>query len=221
MARFKGALTGLIPVIIMALILFISSGRLDWIMAWLLLGIHMVGTIFISLKISSELIDERVQEKDGIKNWDVILVRVMNMVGLAVLLVAGLDIRFGWSGSFPLLVEIIAMAVVIVGYVILAWAAISNDYFSRVVRIQEERGHSVITGGPYRYIRHPGYLGLILCAIAQPAMLGSLWALIPAIFTVIILLVRTNLEDKTLQDELAGYKDYILQVRYRLFLGVW
>lgn len=212
---------GLIPVIIMALILFVSSGRLDWIMAWLLLGIHMVGTIFISLKISSGLIDERVQEKDGIKNWDIFLVRIMNIVGLAVLLVAGLDMRFGWSGSFPLSIEIIAMAVVIFGYVVLAWAAISNDYFSRVVRIQEERDHSVITDGPYHYIRHPGYFGLILCAIAQPVMLGSLWALIPAIFTVIILLVRTNLEDKTLRDELAGYKDYILHVRYRLFLGVW
>jgi len=220
-ARFKGALMGLVPVIIMALILFVSSGRLDWIMAWLLLGIHLIGTIFISLKISSGLVDERVQEKDGIKNWDVVLVRIMNIVGLAVLLVAGLDMRFGWSGSFPLPIEIIAMAVVILGYVVLAWAAISNDYFSRVVRIQEERDHSVITGGPYHYIRHPGYFGLILCAIAQPVMLGSLWALIPAIFTVIILLVRTNLEDKTLRDELAGYKDYILQVRYRLFLGVW
>ena len=212
---------GLIPIIIMAFILFVSSGRLDWIMAWILLGIHLVGTIFISLKINSGLIDERTQEKEGIKNWDALLVLIMNIVGLSVLLIAGLDIRFEWSGLVPLPIEIIAMVIVIFGYAVLAWAAISNEYFSRVVRIQEERGHSVITSGPYYYIRHPGYLGLILCAIAQPLMLGSFWALIPAIFTVLILFVRTNLEDRTLQEELADYKDYTLQVRYRLFLGVW
>ena len=212
---------GLIPIIIMAFILFVSSGRLDWIMAWLLLGIHLAGTIVISLKINTGLINERAHEKDGIKRWDAILVRIMNIIGLTVLLVAGLDMRFGWSGPFPLSIEIIAAAVVILGYTVLAWAAISNEYFSRLVRIQEERGHSVIISGPYHYIRHPGYSGLIICAIAQPLMLGSFWALIPAIFTVIILFVRTNLEDKTLQEELTGYEDYTLQVRYRLFLGVW
>ena len=212
---------GLIPIIIMAFILFVSSGRLDWIMAWSLLGIHLAGTIFISLKINTGLINERAHEKDGIKRWDAILVRIMNIIGLTVLLVAGLDMRFGWSGQFSLSIEIIATAVVILGYTVLAWAAISNEYFSRLVRIQEERGHSVIISGPYHYIRHPGYFGLILCAIAQPLMLGSFWALIPAIFTVIILFVRTNLEDKTLQEELTGYEDYTLQVRYRLFLGVW
>lgn len=205
----------------MAFILFASSGRLDWTMAWLLIGIHLVGTIFISLKINQGLINERTQEKEGIKEWDVKLVRIMNIVGLIALLVAGLDIRFGWTGPFPLPVELVAMMVIILGYVFLAWAAISNEYFSRVVRIQEERGHSVIMDGPYRYIRHPGYLGLILCAFAQPLMLGSLWALIPATFTAIILLVRTNLEDKTLQEELAGYRDYSLQVRYRIVYGVW
>lgn len=205
----------------MAFILFASSGRLDWTMAWLLIGIHLVGTIFISLKINQGLINERTQEKEGIKEWDVKLVRIMNIVGLIALLVAGLDIRFGWTGPFPLPVELVAMMVIILGYVFLAWAAISNEYFSRVVRIQEERGHSVIMDGPYRYIRHPGYLGLILCAFAQPLMLGSLWALIPATLTAIILLVRTNLEDKTLQEELAGYRDYSLQVRYRIVYGVW
>ena len=158
---------GLIPIIIMAFILFVSSGRLDWIMAWSLLGIHLAGTIFISLKINTGLINERAHEKDGIKRWDAILVRIMNIIGLTVLLVAGLDMRFGWSGPFPLSIEIIAAAVVILGYTVLAWAAISNEYFSRLVRIQEERGHSVIISGPYHYIRHPGYFGLILCAIAQ------------------------------------------------------
>jgi len=212
---------GLIPIIIMAFILFVSSGSLNWIMAWLLLGIHLAGTIVISLKINIGLINERAHEKDGTKRWDAILVRIMNIIGLTVLLVAGLDVRFGWSGPFPLSIEIIAMAVVILGYAVLAWAAISNEYFSRLVRIQEERGHNVIISGPYHYIRHPGYFSLILCAIAQPLMLGSFWALIPAIFTVIILFVRTNLEDKTLQEELTGYADYTLQVRYRLFLRVW
>lgn len=212
---------GLIPIIIMAFILFVSSGRLDWTMAWILLGIHLAGTVIISLKISQELINERTQEKDGIKKWDVTLVRIMNIVGLIALLVAGLDIRFEWSGPFPLPIEIVAMVVVIIGYAFLAWAAISNEYFSRVVRVQEERGHSVITSGPYHYVRHPGYLGLILCTLAQPLMLGSFWALIPAILTAVLLLVRTNLEDKTLQDELIGYKDYTLRVRYRLFSGVW
>jgi len=219
--RFKGMMMGLVPILIMAFILFASSGSLNWTMAWLLIGIHLLGTIFISLKINHGLINERAQEKEGIKEWDVKLVRVMNIIGLIALLVAGLDIRFGWTGSFPLPVEIVAMMVVIVGYVFLAWAAISNEYFSRIVRIQEERGHIVIMNGPYRYVRHPGYLGLILCALAQPLMLGSLWALIPATFTAIVLLVRTNLEDKTLQGELEGYKNYTSQVRYRILSWVW
>jgi protein-S-isoprenylcysteine O-methyltransferase Ste14 len=97
----------------------------------------------------------------------------------------------------------------------------SNKFFSATVRIQKERGHTVVTGGPYQYIRHPGYAGGVMSDLATPVMLGSLWALIPAVLTGCLLVVRTALEDKTLKNELIGYKEYARQVRYRLLPGVW
>jgi protein-S-isoprenylcysteine O-methyltransferase Ste14 len=98
---------------------------------------------------------------------------------------------------------------------------VSNKFFSTSVRIQMERDHTVASGGPYRYVRHPGYVGYIVSGFAAPLALGSLWALIPAAITLCLLVVRTALEDRTLQDELDGYREYAARVRYRLLPGVW
>ena len=97
----------------------------------------------------------------------------------------------------------------------------ANAFFSMVVRIQEDRGHAVATGGPYRYVRHPGYVGMMLSLLGTPLLLGSLWALVPAGLATCLYVVRTALEDRTLQEELEGYKDYAGQVRRRLLPGVW
>ena len=140
---------------------------------------------------------------------------------LLTLLVAGLDKRFGWSPALPPVVHVIALLVMFFGMIITTWAIVSNAFFSGYVRIQEERGHQVASGGPYRYVRHPGYLGGILFNLASPFMLGTLWALVPALLTVVVVVIRTNREDKTLQLELDGYDDYSRQVSFRLLPGVW
>ena len=98
---------------------------------------------------------------------------------------------------------------------------VSNRFFSTMVRIQADRGQTVATAGPYRYVRHPGYVGYSVSFFGMALALGSLWALVPAVLMACLLVVRTALEDRTLQDELAGYTDYARQVRYRLLPGIW
>jgi len=129
--------------------------------------------------------------------------------------------HFGWSSPKPLSVHLIGMGAVALGFALFMWAMVSNAYFSEVVRIQEDRGHQVATDGPYRFVRHPGYSGAILAFLGTPLLLGSWWALIPTGFGVGGYILRTALEDKTLQLELEGYQAYTEQVHYRLIPGVW
>jgi len=119
------------------------------------------------------------------------------------------------------LAQIAAMLLVIAGHALVVWATGTNAFFSQVVRIQTERGHTVITGGPYRYVRHPAYVGMILVVVGAPIMLGSWWALIPGVISAVLMIVRTVLEDRTLQAELSGYVEYAQHTRYRLLPGVW
>ena len=116
---------------------------------------------------------------------------------------------------------IISAGFVFLGGLVSLWAMASNKFFIGMVRIQKERGHSVITSGPYQYIRHPGYLGGLLYIFFTPIMLGSVWALIPAVLTCGVVVLRTYLEDNTLKDELAGYLEYSHVVRSRLLPGIW
>jgi protein-S-isoprenylcysteine O-methyltransferase Ste14 len=137
------------------------------------------------------------------------------------LLTAGLDARFGWSPELPLAFKIGMLPVAVLGHLLILWAMKANKFFSGVVRIQKDRGHSVITGGPYKVVRHPGYVGMIVFGFATPLVLGSLWAFIFGVLMMCITVARTVLEDRTLQEELEGYKDYAGLVRYRLLPGIW
>jgi protein-S-isoprenylcysteine O-methyltransferase Ste14 len=119
------------------------------------------------------------------------------------------------------LLHITAFVITALGYSLGTWATLVNRFFSAVVRIQRDRGHTVVSSGPYRLIRHPGYAGAVVTSLATPLLLGSLWALIPAVLAVCTLIIRTALEDRTLQEELEGYHDYTARVRYRLLPGVW
>jgi len=215
-----------VAILVQAALLFISSGRLDWAMAWAYLGIGVAVVAInalILLPRNLELVAERAQiVKEGVKSWDKQLASIHGVFGpAATLIVAGLDARFGWSPQLGLIVQCGALVCVALGYGLCSWALASNRFFSCLVRIQKERGHTVITTGPYRIVRHPGYLGMAMFSLATPLMLGSLWALIPAGLTVCVLIVRTVLEDRTLQEELDGYTDYARHVRFRLLPGVW
>jgi protein-S-isoprenylcysteine O-methyltransferase Ste14 len=208
-------------------ILFLAAGRWNWVMGWVYVGI-LAGTTVVSrilmARTSPELITERAQslDREDVSGWDRAIVIFLAMFGpLAVWIVAGLDERFGWSPEMPLALQAAAVAVVVLGYLLGAWALVVNKFFSAVIRIQKERGHTVVTGGPYRYVRHPGYVGGIATCFAVPLLLGSLWALIPAGLAVIAVVIRTALEDRTLHEELPGYAEYAARVRYRLLPGVW
>lgn len=212
-------------VLLVGACLFLSSGRLDWVMAWALIGLLVAtqGLLAIVLVSNSpELLEERSRMKEGAKRWDRVLAPLVAVFGpLCTCLVAGFDVRYEWTGDIPMLLQFAGLLIAILGSLFSIWAVASNRFFSGVVRIQEERGHTVVADGPYRYVRHPGYVGEIVFLLSGPLILGSLWALLPAFLTVVVIIVRTTLEDRTLRNELAGYQDYIRRVRYRLVPGLW
>jgi len=220
----KRMLQVIITGLLMAVVLFISAGRLDWVWGWVYIGVYFIGIAINALVIlpsNPEMIAERAEIKEDAKSWDKALGILIAIPTLGMLIVAGLDVRFGWSAPLPMAVHLIALAVAALGYALFSWALASNAYFSRVVRLQMDRGHTVATGGPYRYLRHPGYAAMVISVLATPPVLGSLWALTPAGLVACLYVLRTALEDKTLRAELDGYQEYAQQVRYRLVPGAW
>jgi protein-S-isoprenylcysteine O-methyltransferase Ste14 len=204
-------------------ILFGAAGRLDWGIALAYLGIHLSSIIVILFVGDPELLSVRTHKEEKPQRWDVFL------VGLSFLfytplsfLIAGLDYgRFHWSPSLPLSIQLSALLVFSLGQGFASWAMIANKFFVKFVRIQKERGHYVVTNGPYAYVRHPGYAGTVLAFGVLPLALSSLWALIPASVGVSLLVVRTFLEDRFLQKELDGYREYASHVRWRLLPRIW
>jgi protein-S-isoprenylcysteine O-methyltransferase Ste14 len=211
-------------ILIQAAALFVSAWKWNWWNAWVYLGLYLVYlalNAFILLGKHKELVEERSKVGEGAKGWDKIIGIITGIGGFAILILAGLDERFGWAGSIPLWVQVAAFVLLGLSYPLFTWAMVSNKFFSTIVRIQKDRGHTVQTGGPYRFVRHPGYASLLVTYVTIPIALGSLWACIPMIMLVVNLFIRTALEDRTLQNELEGYKDYTTSVRYRLIPGVW
>jgi protein-S-isoprenylcysteine O-methyltransferase Ste14 len=210
---------------VMGVALFWSAGRIDWWAGWATMGVMfvwIVATAIVILRCRPDLLAERLGPRKGAKRWDTIIMSILGLAQLARYIIAGLDQRYGWAGGFPLAAQIAALIVCVLGYdVLFVWATASNAYFSQIVRIQPERGQTVVTGGPYQFVRHPGYLGAILFELAVPILLASWWAFIPCLLGATLLLVRTALEDRTLQAELNGYREYTQNVRYRLVPGVW
>jgi protein-S-isoprenylcysteine O-methyltransferase Ste14 len=211
--------------LLQAAILFISSGRLDWVMAWAYLGMYVGYVVIIALIVLPKnpgLLAERTEiDKEHAKAWDKPISDILSVGILVILLVAGLDMRFGWSLQIPLAVNIAALAATAMGYLLIGWAMASNKFFARSVCIQKEKGHTVATCGPYQFVRHPGYVGTIISNFALAPALGSLWGLCLGGPLAVLVVIRTALEDKTLYDELNGYREYAQYVRYRLLPGVW
>jgi protein-S-isoprenylcysteine O-methyltransferase Ste14 len=163
----------------------------------------------------------RLMHHENDKRWDRLLVPLAGLCFGLILVVAGLDALFGWSPPFNLPTKILSLVIILAGNVLASYALLENRFFSCIVRIQTERGHQVVSSGPYRWMRHPGYAGALWVYLTTPVFLDSRWAFIPAAFLMVVLVTRTALEDKVLQDELAGYGDYARRVRYRLLPGVW
>jgi protein-S-isoprenylcysteine O-methyltransferase Ste14 len=204
--------------------MFWSAGRVDWWAAWAVMVVWLVwftAVDFIILRLNPDLMAERLAPPRGAKAWDSAILSANRLIELARYILAGLDQRYGWTGDFPLAAQIVALAACLLSTALFAWAMASNKFFSQVVRIQSERGHTVATGGPYRYVRHPSYVGTILFELALSTLLASWPAIIAGGASAILFILRTALEDRTLQAELAGYADYTRRVRYRLVPGIW
>ena len=208
----------------MAVALFWSAGRLDWWGAWAVLAVMagwIIATAIVIFRINPGLLAERLGPRRGAKRWDTAIMSALGLMQLVRYIIAGLDQRYGWTGGFPVTAQICAFILCGLGYALFVWATASNAYFSQIVRIQTERGHKVVSDGPYRYVRHPAYIGGILYELAVPILLDSWAALTFSLVCALLLILRTALEDRTLQTELAGYAEYSTNVRYRLVPGVW
>jgi protein-S-isoprenylcysteine O-methyltransferase Ste14 len=211
-------------IVVMGVALFWSAGRIDWWPAWAsvtVMSAWIAATAIIVLFFNPDLLAERLGPRKGAKPWDTAIMSTLGLIQLARYSLAGLDQRYGWTGGFPPAAQVSALAVCALGYALVVWATVSNPFFSQIVRIQSERGHVVIAGGPYLYVRHPAYVGAILYEAAVSVLLASWWALIASGLNVFLLILRTALEDRTLQAELGGYIDYARRVHYRLLPGVW
>lgn len=206
-------------------LLFGVAGRWNWPAAWVYMALltgGMLAAMVIFVKFQPGLLRERAGSWREGKRWDKPFVLVLALLGPAsVQLVCGLDKRFTWSSNVPATTQAAAVAVFAAGVAVTAWAMAVNPFFSATVRIQTDRGHTVVAAGPYHYVRHPGYSGMVLATLAGPVLLGTLWGLVPAGLLAVVTVIRTALEDRTLRAELPGYTGYSARIRYRLLPGLW
>lgn len=216
----------LIFIVVIPFLPLLISWSWDWWEAWVFGFINIAGFAVsraLAARRNPDLITERAHfmKHENVRQWDKILAPLLAFGGGMIPLVAGLDKLLDWSPVYSMPVESTALVIMLAGYTLGSYALIENRFFSGMVRIQSERGHQVISSGPYRWMRHPGYTGAILSYLAIPLFLDSGWAFIPAGFLTIALIIRTALEDKVLHAELKGYSEYASSVRYRLLPGVW
>jgi len=207
--------------VFLAASMFVTAGRFDWLWAWAYIVAGIAILAVNTLVMPRELVALRGEGTEEAKPWDRKITALSLLPTTAIPIVSGLDERFGWSPEMGVAVHLAGLALMFVGQGLFTWAMVSNPFFSTMVRIQMDRGQTVATRGPYRWVRHPGYVGYTLSAVSTGLLLGSLWALVPAFLTGVLLVVRTALEDRTLLEELPGYEEYARQVRYRLVPGVW
>lgn len=203
--------------------LFGAAGQLSWPMAWAVLGIYLASKVTGLAFLDPELVRERAAPGPGVDRGDIVIA-ALGYLALypGTFVTAGLDaIRLGPNIAIPLFVQVTALVVFAFGYGFATWAVLSNPLFATFVRIQDDRGHSVVSSAPYALVRHPGYSGVLLSHLTLPFALGSIWALLPAAVGIAFIVVRTLREDRTLGDHLAGYREYQARVRWRLVPGVW
>ncbi len=215
----------IVVTVMVAVVLFASAGRVDVPMFWAYLVVHSGAQLAMTLVVfrrNRDLLEERQRPGEGAKAWDRVVLRLYSLFTLALFVAAGLDVgRFHWSDTVPLWGQVAALVGFALSFAFNIWAMLVNNFYSRVVRIQRDRDQYVVTDGPYRFVRHPSYIGTILSWACAALALGSWLTLAPVALIAAALTVRTALEDRTLQEELPGYKEYAQQTRYRLLPGVW
>ena len=213
--------------LLIPLVLLLCGGDFGWWQAWvyslLIVAAGIGGRIWAERRHPGLLAERQNIEKiQSSKAWDKVLAPLMALsVSFPLVIVAGLDHRYGWSPAFPLWLNVLGFILISLGYAFASWALVENRFFFTTVRIETDRGHVVCDSGPYRIVRHPGYAGNIPPLPGIVLALGSVWTLVPAAVALIIAVIRTALEDQTLQEELPGYRDYARRVLYRLIPGIY
>ncbi|OAI46562.1 hypothetical protein AYO44_11240 [Planctomycetaceae bacterium SCGC AG-212-F19] len=206
------------------LFLILPAGTWLWDKGWLFVGVFCAAMVLGSLylwRVNPDILAAQINRHQGTERWDKILLGFFIVAWIAIMPVAALDDgRFEWS-AVPWWICALGYCLFLVGTGIVPWAQAVNKFFEPTVRIQGHRGQQVIDSGPYAVVRHPGYVGGVLFSLGIALALGSLWALIPAGVSSLVLVLRTKWEDDMLQEKLSGYKEYAQRVRFRLIPGVW
>ena len=205
-------------------ILFISAGRLDYWQGWIyvIIGLIMFSLNYTVLRIDFRLLEERSKPGEGTKKWDKLILGISFIITISMYIIAGLDSgRYQWSPDFHWSIYLIGIFLTISGQLLYLIAQKQNKSFFSTVRVQTEREHAVCESGLYKIVRHPAYLASIIQSIGFPLLIGSLWSIIPISLLIILLIIRTYLEDKTLIDELKGYLEYSHKTRYKIIPYVW
>jgi len=209
--------------LVMVGIYFLAAGRITLLWGWVYLGVALISLViggFYVLRLNPQAINERGRPAENQKAWDKTFVKLYTPLYFLVYIVAGLDARFGWS-QVPLWLHLLGVVGTFAGSFLTYAAMAHNPFLAQVVQIADQRGHRVATGGPYSMVRHPMYASFFLSYPGAAFLLGSWWTFIPVVLACILVLIRTALEDRTLQAELPGYAEYAARVRYRLLPGVW
>lgn len=221
----RGLFIGVISIVPLLAILLVSAGTIKWINAWVMAGLYLVLTVIYSvvmIRKNPELLNERGKfMKVGTKTFDKFFYAFWRPLSLVALIIAGFDaVRYGWS-HMSLALNALGLTLLVLGVALPLWAMAVNTHFEATVRIQVDRNHQVCAAGPYKSVRHPGYVGAILTTLGMPLILGSLWAFLPSVAIIFLFIFRTAMEDRTLTRELSGYKEYTEVTRYRLIPLIW
>jgi len=216
----------LLVLVVIPLLPILISGRWGWWQAWVMAAVFLLYFLIsraVAVRRTPDILKERANynQHDNTQPWDKWLSPLVAFGSVFILLAAGLEARWGGPAHYSLAVQMVGLALILAGYGLASYAFVVNAYFSGTVRIQEERGHKVIRSGPYAWMRHPGYAGSLVAGVGMPLLLNSAWAFLPALILGVFFFIRTRLEDRFLQGNLPGYREYAQKVRYRLLPGVW
>jgi protein-S-isoprenylcysteine O-methyltransferase Ste14 len=206
-------------------IFFGTAGTLKWVEAWLYLilafSCTLPGVIWMKKNDPKLLKDRMGFEKKSPQPIDRFILLLYLIFVIILCALPGLDaVRFHWS-TVPVYFKVFGFILLLSACFIFFRTIKANPYLSSIVEVHEDREHKVATTGPYKYIRHPWYLGLIMWFFCVPLILGSLYSLIPAVVLTLLIVIRTFIEEKTLRESLPGYKEYLAEVKYRIIPYIW